>query len=165
MRNADTTRRGVLGGLAGAAVLGGIGTARAQTGKLPGSPLTFNIIDAAGNLALTQRGFDDFRKQNPKLVSRFVFSQAPSPELPGKIKAEQDANHLDIDMVLIGTDALSAGIELGLWEPIFPAHASALPDLKQILLPAAWNMQSLAQNQGVIVTYYPSGPLFEYAPD
>ena len=26
-------------------------------------------------------------------------------------------------------------------------------------------MQGLAQGQGVCVTYYPSGPLFEYMPD
>ena len=30
-------------------------------------------------------------RRNPKLVSNIAFSQAPAPELPGKIKAQQDA--------------------------------------------------------------------------
>ncbi len=167
MTHWETTRRGVLGGVLGSGVLGGagLGLARPARAQNPASPLTLNIIDAAGNLALTQRGFEDFRRKNPKLVSRFAFSQAPAPELPGKVKAEQDAGRSDIDMVLVGTDALAAGIQMGLWLKLLPDHASALPDLQKILLPAAWRMQSLAQDQGVIVTYYPSGPLFEYSPD
>jgi putative spermidine/putrescine transport system substrate-binding protein len=167
MRNWDPTRRTLLGGIAaGAATLGLTAGAHAQSAPpAPSSPLTLNIIDAAGNLALTQRAFDAYRRKNPKLVGRIAFSQAPSPELPGKIKAQQDAGRVDIDMVLVGTDALAAGIQQGLWQTLFPNDAAQLPDLQKILLPAAWKMQQLAQGQGCIVTYYPSGPLFEYAPD
>jgi putative spermidine/putrescine transport system substrate-binding protein len=167
MRNWDPTRRALLGGLGAAATVGLAAGARAQSAppSPPPSPLTLNIVDAAGNLALTQRGFEAYRRKNPKLVGRFAFSQAPSPELPGKIKAQQDAGHVDIDMVLIGTDALSAGIVGGLWEPILPAHQSQLPDLQQVLLPGAAKMQALAQNQGVIVVFCPAGPIFEYLPD
>ncbi len=102
-------------------------------------PIT--IVDVAGNLALTQRGFEAYRTAKPKMVSRFTFTKAPAPELPGKIKAQQDANRVDIDVVLTGMDALSAGLAQGIWEPLFPAHAASLPDLKSILLPGAAQMQ------------------------
>jgi putative spermidine/putrescine transport system substrate-binding protein len=48
---------------------------------------------------------------------------------------------------------------------LLPDHADALPKLQDVYLPAAWDMQGLAQGQGVVVTYYPSGPLIEYMPD
>ena len=60
-------------------------------GKLPSSPVALNVIDAAGNLALTQPIFDNFAAQNSNLVSRFTFNKAPAPELPGKLKAQQAA--------------------------------------------------------------------------
>ena len=168
MRNKDTTRRGVLGGIAGAAMFGAAApAARAQTAAppAPSSPLTLNIVDVAGNLALTQRAFENYRRKNPKLVGRFAFSQAPAPELPGKIKAQQDAGRVDIDMVLTGTDALAAGIQMGLWQTLLPDQATKLPELQKVLLPGAWKMQGLAQNQGVIVSFCPAGPLFEYLPE
>ena len=67
--------------------------------------------------------------------------------------------------MLTGTDALAAGIEQGLWVELLPAHADALPKLNYIYLPAAAQMQTLAKGQGVVVTYYPSGPLLEYTPE
>jgi putative spermidine/putrescine transport system substrate-binding protein len=136
----------------------------AQT-KMPASPVELNVVDVAGNLALTQKAIEAYGAAKPEAVSRFNFTKAPAPELPGKIKAQQDAGRVDIDLVLTGTDALSAGITQGLWTPLLPDHAKELPDLQKILQPAAWNMQSLAQGQGVVVTYYPSGPLLEYMPD
>ena len=68
--------------------------------------MTLNIVDVAGNLALTQEAIDAYAKKNPKLVSKVTFTKAPSPELPGKLKAQQDAGRVDIDLVLTGTDVL-----------------------------------------------------------
>lgn len=131
----------------------------------PAAPLTLNIVDVAGNLALTQKAIENYRARNPDNVAKFTFSKAPAPELPGKIKAQQDAGHTDIDLVLTGTDMLAAGIDQKLFQELFPAHAADLPNLKDILLEPAYRMQALAEGQGLVVTYYPSGPLFEYAPD
>ncbi len=149
--------------LAGAAV-GLAGRAVAQ-GVKPRSPLTISIVDVGGALALTQEAFEAYRKAKPEMVSRFVFTKAPAPELPGKLKAEQDAKRLDIDMVLGGTDIMSSGLSLGIWTELFPAHAASLPNLKDILLDPAFQMQQLTKGQGLVVVYYPSGPLLEYAPD
>ena len=158
------SRRTFVGGAAGAAGLTAFG-ARAQAQlAMPSAPVALNIIDVAGNLALTQKAIENYRKEKPKAVSRITFTKAPAPELPGKIKAQQDANRVDIDMVLTGTDALSAGLDQNLWIPVVKEHAKALPNLGEIYLEGAAKMQALAKDHGVVVTYYPSGPLLEYMP-
>ncbi|MGN6159260.1 MAG: extracellular solute-binding protein [Devosia sp.] len=158
------TRRQTLAGLGAMAALPATG-AFAASPPLPSAPVALNVIDVAGNLALTQPAFEAYAKANPNLVSAITFNKATSPELPGKLQAEQAANRLDIDLVLSGTDALSAGIEQNLWVKLLPDHADALPDLDSIYLPGAKAMQALSQGFGVTVTYYPSGPLLEYMPD
>src|SRR5690348_4302446 len=95
------SRRAMLGAAAAAALAG---KARAQAAK-PKSPLAITIVDVAGNLALTQRAFEAYRKAKPDMVSRFNFTKAPAPELPAKLRAQQNANRVDIDLVLTGTDA------------------------------------------------------------
>ena len=150
--------------LGGVAAAGLVRPSWAQV-PTPASPLAITVVDVAGNLALTQKAFEAYRRAFPKVVSRINFTKAPAPELPGKIKAQQDASRVDIDVVLTGTDALAAGAAQGIWEPLLPAHAAALPDLNAILLPGALQMQALALGQGVINAYSPGGPLLEYAPE
>ena len=127
--------------------------ARAQTPAMPSSPQTINIIDVAGNLALTQKAIEKYRQANPKAVSRFTFTKAPAPELAGKIKAQQNAGRVDIDLVLTGTDGLAAGIEQGLWVQILPQYSAKFPGFDASLLPGAAGMQKLAENQGIVVSY------------
>jgi putative spermidine/putrescine transport system substrate-binding protein len=159
------TRRTLLGGVAGAALLPN-GAGRAQTPPAPASPVSLNVIDVAGNLQLTQAGIDRFRQQNPRLVSRISFSRAPSPELPAKLKAQQDANRVDIDFVLTGPGALSDGITQGLWVDVWSRYPTRLPDPAAIYHEQALMMQrNFGKDQGVAVVYSPSGPLFEYAPE
>ena len=136
-----------------------------QALPLPKSAVALNIIDVGGALALVQKPLENYRKAKPELVSRMTFNKAPAPELPGKIKAMQDAGRVDIDVVLGGLDALSAGIDQKLWIELFPRFSSALPNPKDILLPAALDMHNLGQNQGMCMVYYPSGPLLEYMPE
>jgi putative spermidine/putrescine transport system substrate-binding protein len=155
------TRRTVVGGLASSAAL----PAFAQNLPLPTSPVTLNFVDVAGNLALTQKAIETYRDNNPKLVAKINFSKAPAPELPGKIKAQQDAGRVDIDAVLTGIDALSAGVDQKLWIPIATEFAPELPKLNDIYLPGAARMQQLASNQGVCIVFCPAGPVMEYMPD
>ncbi|MBS0638850.1 MAG: extracellular solute-binding protein [Proteobacteria bacterium] len=163
MTHPIATRRTLLGG---AAALAAFGRAQAAAPPaLPKEPVTLNVIDVAGQLQLTQRAMEDFAKANPKLVAKIGFSQAPAPELPGKLKAQQAAGRVDIDLVLTGTDAMSAGIDQGLWVPMVNDYATALPDLNAIYQPGALKMQGLAQGQAVCVVYCPAGPLLEYMPD
>ena len=155
------TRRAMVGGLASSAAL----PAFAQNLPLPTSPVTLNFVDVAGNLALTQKAIEAYRDKNPKLVASVNFSKAPAPELPGKIKAQQDAGRVDIDGVLTGIDALSAGVDQKLWIPIATDYAAKLPKLNDIYLPGAKQMQALASNQGVCIVFCPAGPVIEYMPD
>nr|WP_062339385.1 extracellular solute-binding protein [Herbidospora sakaeratensis] len=138
-----------------------------QTGgpvpEKPASPVNINILDVAGNLQLTQGMIEEFAEKNKDVVSRVTFTKATSPELVGKIKAQQGAGRVDIDLVLTGVDGLAAGIEQGLWTPLLPAHADRLGGMSAYQ-PGAAAMQELAGDHGVTVTYYPSGPLIEYLP-
>ena len=154
--------------LLGAAATAGLGLAgrvawAQSAAPTPKSPLAITIVDVAGNLALTQKAFEAYRIARPGVVSRFSFTKAPAPELPAKLRAQQAANRVDIDIVLTGTDALAAGIDGKIWTEI--AKAPGLPVLADVLLPGALRMQALAQNQGVVVSYSPGGPILEYMPD
>ena len=140
-------------------------SARAAGLSLPNSPVSLNIIDVAGNLQLTQPSIEKYRSANPKLVERIRFTQAPAPELPSKIKAQQNAGRLDIDLVLTGLDGLAAGIDQDLWLRLMPDYQDRFPGLETNYLPAAQKMYELGHGYGITVTYYPSGPFLEYAPE
>jgi putative spermidine/putrescine transport system substrate-binding protein len=130
----------------------------------PSAPVTLTVFDVAGNLQLSQGIFDNFVKEHSDIVSRVVTQTGKAPDLAGKIKAQQDANRIDIDLVLTGTDGLSAGISQGLWTKLTPDYNSKLPKLSDTYQPDAAKMQDLAQGYGVELVYYPSGPLLEYNP-
>ncbi|THJ47430.1 extracellular solute-binding protein [Burkholderia sp. LS-044] len=128
------------------------------------APVSLNIVDVAGNLQLTQKAIEAFRDKNSTLVSSVTFTNAPAPQLPGKIKAMQAAGRADIDLVLTGTDALAAGIEQNLWLKVLPDNAGAFPGVLDRYAPGPRKMQDLAQGFGLEVTYMPAGPLLEYNP-
>ena len=140
------TRRTVMAGAAGLAALKA-GGALAQS-----APVALNIIDVAGNLQLTQTAIEKFAKDNPKLISRLNFSRAPSPELPAKLKAQQAANRVGIDLVLTGPGAMSDGIQQGLWVDVWKSHAKHLPKPEEVYHEQALMMQrNFGRNEGVAV--------------
>jgi putative spermidine/putrescine transport system substrate-binding protein len=46
--------------------LGVVPAAFAQGMQMPSSPVTINVVDVAGNLALTQDAMEEYAKKNPK---------------------------------------------------------------------------------------------------
>ncbi|WP_353192304.1 extracellular solute-binding protein [Pandoraea pnomenusa] len=128
------------------------------------APVALNVVDVAGNLALTQKGFEAFRDKYPDLVSKITFTNAPAPQLPGKIKAMQAAGRADIDIVLTGTDALAAGIQQNLWQRLLPDYSAKLPGVLDKYAPNVRAMQELSKGYGLAVTFMPAGPLVEYNP-
>ncbi|GAB3432579.1 ABC transporter substrate-binding protein [Actinophytocola sediminis] len=130
----------------------------------PSQPVELNILDVAGNLQLTQGMIDEFAEQNPDIVSQVNYTKATSPEMPGKLQAEQRGGASQTHLVLTGTDGLASVIEQELVLKLLPDFSSRFPDLEQNYLPAAADMHQLAQGQGITVTFYPSGPLLEYDP-
>lgn len=140
-------------------------TARAALPPLPGAPVAVSVMDVGGALALLQPAFEEYRRANPRLVSRIAYVKAPAPELAGKIKAQQDAGRSDIDLVLSGSDGLAAGLSLGLWRRILPDFAERFPGIEANYEPAALALhRAQGRGYGVVVNYYPSGPLLEYMP-
>ena len=126
-------------------------------------PVTINIVDVAGNLALTQHAFEQFEATHPGLV-HFTYSTSPAPQLLPRIKAMEAAGRSDIDLVLTGTDDLSFGIQQGLWLKLFPDHAGQLPGILTAYSSGAARMQKLTKGYGIEVVYSPAGPLLEYNP-
>jgi putative spermidine/putrescine transport system substrate-binding protein len=134
-------------------------------GSVPDSPkkaVTLNVIDVAGDLQLTQGMIDEFVQKHSNVIKKVTYTKATAPELPGKIKAQQNAGKVDIGLVLTGTDGLSAGITQNLW--VKTDDYSSKIGTPNYQAPAA-KMQELAQGRGVEVVYYPSGPLIEYKPE
>src|SRR3954451_15047247 len=96
-------RRSVTTGLKAGVLFAALALAIPAWGQAPAlssPPQTINIIDVAGNLALTQKAIEKYRADHAKTVSRITFIKAPAPELAGKIKAQQNAGRVDIDLVL-----------------------------------------------------------------
>lgn len=163
-----TTRQTFTLGLAGALTAAAstrfeIALAAAKP-PMPTSPVTLSIIDVAGNLQLSQKAIDKYAKEHPQFVSKITYTKAPAPELAGKVKAQQNANALDIDLVMTGNDGLAAGIEQGTWIKLLPEYSSSFPNLEKNYIDPAAKMQKLADGYGLVLAYYPSGPLLEYVP-
>jgi putative spermidine/putrescine transport system substrate-binding protein len=130
----------------------------------PSTPVELNVLDVAGNLQLTQGMIDGFAAANPDVVSKVNYTKATAPDMPGKLKAEQNAGRSQTHLVLTGTDGLAAVIDQQLALKVLPDYESKFPGLTDNYLPSAAAMQELAQGQGITVTYYPAGPLLEYDP-
>jgi len=130
----------------------------------PKHPVTLNILDVAGNLQLTKGMIEDFVKAYPNIIAKVTYSKAPSPSMAGKLQAEEQAGQAQTDLVLTGTDGLSAGIANHLLVRTLPDFSSRFPGLMRNYLPPAAAMQDLAQGFGIELVYYPSGPLLEYNP-
>ncbi|WP_394616828.1 extracellular solute-binding protein [Lentzea sp. JNUCC 0626] len=130
----------------------------------PSKPVELNVLDVAGNLQLTQGMIDEFVRTHPDVVSKVNATKATAPDMPGKLKAEQNSGTSQTHLVLTGTDGLASVIEQKLVYRLLPEYSAKLPKLEDVYLPAANEMQKLAQDQGVAITYYPAGPLLEYDP-
>lgn len=130
----------------------------------PSAPVVLNILDVAGNLALTQPAIEAFATAHPKIVSNITYSTGTAPDLAGKIQAEQQAGNVQTNLVLTGTDGLADGIQQNLWQDVDSYYDQFFPNLMANYQPAAASMATLAQNKGIELVWYPSGPLIEYNP-
>jgi putative spermidine/putrescine transport system substrate-binding protein len=130
----------------------------------PSKPVTINILDVAGNLALTKPAIEAFKAAHPEIVSGVTYTTGTAPQLASKIQAQQQAGNVQTHLVLTGTDGLAAGIKLGLWQNVKTYYGQFFPGLMDNYQTAAASMATLAQDQGIELVWYPSGPLIEYNP-
>lgn len=136
----------------------------ASVAATPSKPVTINVLDVAGNLALTKPAIEAFKSAHSEIVSGVTYSTGTAPQLASKIQAQQQGGNVQTHLVLTGTDGLSAGIKLGLWQNLKSYYTQFFPDLMNNYQPGAANMAALAQDQGIELVWYPSGPLLEYNP-
>src|ERR1700730_17077542 len=87
-----------------APIVGIVALAGLSNVAIAADPITLSIIDTGGDLASVQVIIENYKKANPDKVKEIKIQRAPAPELPAKIKAQQDAGRLDINLILTGQD-------------------------------------------------------------
>jgi len=138
-------------------------TDAADVPETPSEPVELHILDVAGNQKLTEPMVDAFVEANPDVISSVTWETGGAPDVTGIVKPQVDSGNLSVDLVLTGNDGLSAGIAQDLWIPVVDDFGDRLSNQENYLEPAA-AMQELADGHGVVVTYYPSGPLLQFDP-
>src|SRR5687767_6833349 len=91
------------------------------------APITLSIIDVGGDLSSVQPIVENYRKANPNKIKELRIQRAPQPELPAKIKAQQDAGRLDINLIMTGQAAASALIANNQLVRLLPDYEKLFP--------------------------------------
>jgi putative spermidine/putrescine transport system substrate-binding protein len=65
-------------------------------------PITLSIMEAGGDLASVQVILDNYKKAFPNKFKDILVQRVPEPELSAKVKAQQDAGRLDINLIMTG---------------------------------------------------------------
>ncbi|MBI4391641.1 MAG: extracellular solute-binding protein, partial [candidate division NC10 bacterium] len=145
--------------LVGAAVLAlgiGVGGGAAQ------APITISVIDVAGDLSSVRDIIENYAKANPQKVKGVTYQRAPAPELPTKIKVQQDAGRVDINLILTGQDAGSVLVQNGQLVRLFPQYDRLLP--REELTDAAKVLQDEGEGYLLPSVVSNGGPVFIYNP-
>src|SRR5262249_23283299 len=90
-------------------------------------PIRISVIDVAGDLSSVRDVIENYKKANPQKVKDVTYQRAPAPELPAKIKAQQDAGRVDVNLILTGQDAGSVLVQQGQLVKLFPDQARRFP--------------------------------------
>jgi putative spermidine/putrescine transport system substrate-binding protein len=125
-------------------------------------PITLSIIDVGGDLSSVQAIVDNYKKANPDKIKEVRVQRAPQPELPAKIKAQQDAGRLDINLIMTGQAAAAALVANGQVVRLFPDYEKQL-DISDFTdaAKAHWKegggfmLPSVVSNGGPVFIYNP----------
>src|SRR5262249_51998840 len=125
-------------------------------------PITSSLVDVSADLSSTRSVIDNYQQANPTKVKGVDFQRAPAPELPAKIKAQEDAGRVDVNLLLVGQDAGSVLANNGQLVKLFPEYDRLFP--KDELTDAGKVLQS--EGEGFLLPSVVSngGPLFIYNP-
>ncbi len=145
-------------------------TMTAETGSpvaippFPSAPITLQIIDVGGQKQLVQGIINNYVKANPDKVSKIDIISDTAPNLPGRLKSQEDAGKLDTSMVLSGFDGVSSGIAQNLLLHVLPEYGAKFPNLDANYQDIPLKFKELARGYAVPDVYSPGGPLVEYDP-
>jgi putative spermidine/putrescine transport system substrate-binding protein len=130
--------------------------------RRPAHPITLTLLDGSGDLAVYQTIYQDFAKTHPDLVRSIRFEAAASPDVLGKLRAEELSKHVDISMILGGLDVVGALQEQRLLTKLLPRYKAQLPDLAKVQDAPRAKLQKIAGGYGLMNLWSPSGPAWEY---
>ena len=161
------TRRTVIGGMAGSLALGAGTRAFGQAGKgLPSSPVTLNIVDVAGNLALTQRRSRPIGQESEAGFQGHLHQGA------GAGTAGQDQGAAGRRTASISTSCSPASTRSrpastrSSGSELLPDHAGAAAEARRHLSAGRRaRCRASRKARASASCYCPSGPLLEYMPD
>jgi len=131
---------------------------------LPKKPAVLNVIDAGGDLQLSQPAIDAFARKHRDLVSKVTYSKSTGPELAGKIQAQQRAGRAQYNVVVAGYGEIANGVQLGLWQRLFPNFSGTLGDVQSKYLAGAKKMARQIGGYALETFYNPNGPVLLYDP-
>jgi putative spermidine/putrescine transport system substrate-binding protein len=125
-------------------------------------PITLSVIDVAGDLSSVQVILDNYKKAFPNKVKDIKTQRAPAPELPAKIKAQQDAGRVDINLILTGQDAGSQLVAAGQLVKLFPTYDKLFP--RDELTEEGKALQDEGEGYLLPSVVNAGGPVFIYNP-
>ncbi len=159
MKNPRLVQTAVVLALVLALAAGGLLGARDGAAQ---GPITLSIVDVSGDLSSVRAIIENYQKANPQKVKAASFQRAPAPELPAKIKAQQDAGRVDVNLLLVGQDAGSVLANNGQLVKLFPQYDKLFPSAE--LTDAGKVLQ--AEGEGFLLPSVVSngGPVFIYNP-
>jgi putative spermidine/putrescine transport system substrate-binding protein len=146
----------LIGTLAGFLIAGDLGRLSAQGG------ITLSIVDVSGDLSSTRPIIENYQKANSPKIKTVNFQRAPAPELPAKIKAQQDAGRVDVNLLLVGQDAGSVMASQGQLVKLFPQYDKLFP--KDELTEAGKVLQDEGEGYLLPSVVSNGGPVFIYNP-
>jgi len=141
-------------------------TANDPTNFTVSQPVNLQVMDAGGYVPqFAQAMMDAYVKAHPDKVAHIDYlPRVQAPDLPGKLKAQQDAGHVTTSIIVSGYDGVASSVQQGLVEQLTPAHSDWFPNLNGNYLDAAKRYNDLAHGSALVFSYTPSGPLFSYDP-
>lgn len=125
-------------------------------------PITLSILDNGGDYASTGVIIENYQKANPDKVKEIKLQRGPAPETPAKIKAQQDAGRVDINLILTGQDAGSVLVANKQLIELFPKYDKMFP--RDELNDAAKVLQDSGGGALMPVVVNAGGPVFIYNP-
>ncbi len=128
-------------------------------------PIVLQVVDAGGFSGQVKPMLQAYQQAHPDKVSKIVYpTRIPAPQLPGKLKAEEDAGNVQDTLIISGYDGVASSIKGGLVEQLTPTHNDKFSSLTANYQDAAKSYNDLANGYALVFTYTPSGPVFEYDP-
>lgn len=141
------------------------GTGGSGSSSTGSHPIVLQVVDAGGYSDQVKPMLEAYQKAHPDKVSKIVYPpRIQAPQLPGKLKAEEDAGNIQDTLIISGYDGVASVTQQGLVDQLTPAHSDKFPNLDSNYLPSAKAYKDLAGGYALVFATTPSGPVFEYDP-